>query len=75
MALDAGARIIGGCCGTTPEHIGVMRRALEAHTPGPPPDMDTIVARLGQISGGARKQLGGEPGGEAGGGRRGRRSR
>ncbi len=27
--LDAGARIIGGCCGTTPEHIRHMRRALD----------------------------------------------
>src|SRR3989337_2655181 len=32
--LDAGAAIVGGCCGTTPEHIAAMRiavdRALEA---------------------------------------------
>jgi methionine synthase / methylenetetrahydrofolate reductase(NADPH) len=27
---DAGARIIGGCCGTTPEHVAGMRRALDA---------------------------------------------
>ena len=27
--LDAGARIIGGCCGTTPEHIRHMRAALD----------------------------------------------
>ncbi len=27
--LDAGARIIGGCCGTTPEHIRQMRLALD----------------------------------------------
>ncbi len=26
---DAGARIIGGCCGTTPEHIAAMARALK----------------------------------------------
>jgi homocysteine S-methyltransferase len=26
---DAGARIIGGCCGTTPEHVAGMRRALD----------------------------------------------
>src|SRR3546814_19788144 len=30
LALDAGVRIIGGCCGTTPEHIRAMRAALEA---------------------------------------------
>jgi methionine synthase I (cobalamin-dependent)/5,10-methylenetetrahydrofolate reductase len=27
---DIGARIIGGCCGTTPEHIRAMRAALDA---------------------------------------------
>ena len=26
--LDAGANIIGGCCGTTPEHIAAIARAL-----------------------------------------------
>ena len=26
--VDAGARIIGGCCGTTPAHIAAMRRAI-----------------------------------------------
>ncbi len=28
--LAAGARIVGGCCGTTPEHIAEMRTALDA---------------------------------------------
>lgn len=28
-ARDAGAKIIGGCCGTTPEHIAAMVEALE----------------------------------------------
>ena len=27
--VDAGARIVGGCCGTTPEHIRHMRGALD----------------------------------------------
>ena len=27
--LKAGAKIIGGCCGTTPRHIRAMRNALE----------------------------------------------
>jgi 5-methyltetrahydrofolate--homocysteine methyltransferase len=27
--IDAGARVIGGCCGTTPETIREMRRALD----------------------------------------------
>ena len=29
--LDAGARIIGGCCGSTPEHIRAFRQSLDAH--------------------------------------------
>ena len=27
--LDAGARIIGGCCGSTPDHIQKFRKVLE----------------------------------------------
>lgn len=27
--LAAGARIVGGCCGTTPAHLGAMRQALD----------------------------------------------
>ena len=30
--LAAGARIVGGCCGTTPEHIATMRAALDGLT-------------------------------------------
>lgn len=36
MALKfaaAGARIIGGCCGTTPEHIAAIAQALENYAP------------------------------------------
>ena len=28
--VEAGANIVGGCCGTTPEHISAMREALDA---------------------------------------------
>ncbi len=27
---EAGANIVGGCCGTTPQHIAAMKKALEA---------------------------------------------
>ena len=27
--VDAGARLVGGCCGTTPQHIAAMRQALD----------------------------------------------
>jgi len=29
--LEAGAQIVGGCCGTTPEHIRSLRSAIGAH--------------------------------------------
>src|SRR5881296_1141652 len=31
--VDAGARIVGGCCGTTPQHIAAMREALDRKRP------------------------------------------
>jgi len=76
LALDAGVRIIGGCCGTTPEHVRAMRDALEHHEKGSAPEMATVVAKLGEISKGAEQQQAGPLGAlpEAGGeGRRGRR--
>ena len=27
-AVDAGASIIGGCCGSTPEHISLLKRTF-----------------------------------------------
>ncbi len=30
--VDAGARLVGGCCGTTPQHIAAMREVLDART-------------------------------------------
>lgn len=29
--IEAGARLVGGCCGTTPEHIKAMRQALDGY--------------------------------------------
>ncbi len=31
--IEAGARIVGGCCGTTPEHLKAIRRAVRAAAP------------------------------------------
>jgi len=53
LAVDAGARIVGGCCGTTPDHVRAMRAALDAHEAGPRPDLDALVRRLGEVSSGA----------------------
>lgn len=32
--LAAGVQIVGGCCGTTSQHITAMRRAIDSYTPG-----------------------------------------
>ena len=50
LARNAGARVIGGCCGTTPAHLRAMREALEAHTPGPRPEIAEVEALLGDVS-------------------------
>lgn len=50
LARDAGARIIGGCCGTTAEHIGAMAEALASRAAGPTPARATIEAQLGPIA-------------------------
>jgi 5-methyltetrahydrofolate--homocysteine methyltransferase len=52
LVRDAGARVIGGCCGTTPEHIRAMHEALEEHQPGQRPSVESVVARLGALSDG-----------------------
>jgi len=49
LALDAGARIIGGCCGTSAVHLAAMRRALEGHRRRQRPDLERIVAALGPL--------------------------
>ncbi len=50
LARDSGARLIGGCCGTRNPHLVAMRAALEAHTPGERPSLDTIREALGDFS-------------------------
>ena len=49
LAIDAGARIIGGCCGTTSEHLAAMRAAIDAHQPGARPDRAEIESRVGPM--------------------------
>lgn len=49
LAIDAGAKVIGGCCGTTCEHLQAMRRALDTHRPGKRPTLDDIVSRVGPL--------------------------
>jgi 5-methyltetrahydrofolate--homocysteine methyltransferase len=50
LARDCGATIIGGCCGTTPEHLAAMREALETRPRGDRPTLEAITAALGGFS-------------------------
>ena len=50
LARDCGAKIIGGCCGTMPEHLRSMRAALEATPASHAPTLDQIVAEIGPFS-------------------------
>ena len=46
LALRSGARIIGTCCGSTPEHIRAVRQAVDRHPGGPRPSRHEIEAAL-----------------------------
>ncbi|MCX2722987.1 betaine--homocysteine S-methyltransferase [Roseibium salinum] len=49
IALDAGARIIGGCCGTSPVHLTAMREALDTHHAGRRPTLDEVITDIGPL--------------------------
>ncbi|KUJ85850.1 methionine synthase I [Ruegeria marisrubri] len=72
MARDAGAKIIGGCCGTMPDHLRKMREALDSIPRGDRPTLDQITAALGPFTS-ASDGTGENTSGEERRGRRGRR--
>lgn len=49
LAMDAGATIIGGCCGTSCDHLAAMRQALDSHSKSQRPSLETIVESLGPL--------------------------
>ena len=49
LARAAGARIIGGCCGTTALHLGAMAEALAHRPQDAAPDRAAIERRLGPV--------------------------
>ncbi|MGB3900798.1 MAG: betaine--homocysteine S-methyltransferase [Mesorhizobium sp.] len=69
LAVDSGAKIIGGCCGTSFAHLAAMRKALDTHTKESRPTLETIIGRIGPLRNKAAK----ENSAEAGEGRRSRR--
>ncbi|WP_050931331.1 betaine--homocysteine S-methyltransferase [Aestuariivita boseongensis] len=50
MARNSGAKIVGGCCGTMPDHLRLMREALDTRPKGAAPALEEIVAKLGAFS-------------------------
>ncbi len=49
LAIDTGARIIGGCCGNSPQHVARMRKALDSHTRGEKPTRAQLEEKLGPL--------------------------
>jgi methionine synthase I (cobalamin-dependent) len=47
LALDAGARIVGACCGSIPDHIAQIRAVVDTYQPKEGVDPADISARLG----------------------------
>jgi 5-methyltetrahydrofolate--homocysteine methyltransferase len=50
MAIDAGASIVGGCCGTSPSHLASMRAAIDSYAPGERPTINSIVDAIGPLT-------------------------
>lgn len=50
LAVNSGARIIGGCCGTSPAHLAAMRHSLDNSPAGERPTLDEIVAATGPLT-------------------------
>jgi len=47
LALDAGARIVGACCGSVPEHIEQIRKVVDTYVPSEYLNPDEVSSRLG----------------------------
>ena len=54
LARDLGVKIIGGCCGTSPEHVRAMAQALNQTLPKRPVTSSDIESKLGQAWKGLR---------------------
>lgn len=72
LAIDAGARIIGGCCGTSCEHLEAMRGAIDEHVAVSNhrrPSLDEVVEKIGPMKNATAAEQSAKPARE----RRGRR--
>jgi 5-methyltetrahydrofolate--homocysteine methyltransferase len=59
LAVASGARIVGGCCGTTPSHVAAMRKSLDDALAMQRPTIDDIVASVGPLTNSAPNATGG----------------
>ncbi len=56
LAVHAGARIIGGCCGTSPEHLAAIRKGIDTgaeevkNTGRVQPTVEVIEALIGELA-------------------------
>ena len=48
LARDLGVKIIGGCCGTSPEHVWAMAQALNQTPSASPATLAEIEAKIGK---------------------------
>ncbi len=60
LALNSGARIVGGCCGTSFEHIKAMRKAMDEHEMKDLPNLQEIEENVGKLSAGSKAILTGQ---------------
>ena len=49
LAIDGGARIIGGCCGTSYNHLAAMRHAIDSHTKRSRPTVAEVIEKIGPM--------------------------
>ena len=57
MARNSGAKIIGGCCGTKPEHLLAMRASLESESLGISPSLEQVELEIGPFSSPFRNKI------------------
>jgi 5-methyltetrahydrofolate--homocysteine methyltransferase len=49
LAIDSGACIIGGCCGTSYNHLAAMRHAIDTHKKRPRPTVAEVIEKIGPM--------------------------
>ena len=54
IAMNSGAKIIGGCCGTSFDHVRAMRKAMDHHIVSSPPTLEEIEEKVGVMSEGSK---------------------